>query len=512
MYEDLNPFAVFSPTYGTRKDVPSILLSKVFTPDNDKVVLIDGEIHRRKMRDYYFKNAGTPVQSPDTYPVLLAVNYIKESTDTQYFLIFTKAHIYHWNSSSEQFDLKWTNHNISVATIAFNDNGAAADTITDAGNGFLDAGFVAGDRITVTGDSENNGDYTIDTVVAGTITLISTDELTTEIAGDDVVIVANCDNWETVNYNDKVIATNNIDYVLVWNAIGNFAPLDYKYGIVAGYTGTLSTVDADSASGQKILSVAATADYTAGDVVIINKDGAKEEEGKIDTIQAGISITLLDNLTYTHTGADADEVEICSVCTKAKYVTEYERFLILGFPYIDSAWCPLGLLSSAYGDENNFVSSNSGYYQAGEGGKVTGFGELQGVKYVFKQNSRVQMWLTPTADVFNFRELKDSFGTKASHSIVNDDKGNLYYLATDGTIKKEGTGTISKAIQTEILDTVNASKLYLIRSAFIDDYKELMWAIPLDGSGQNNCVVIYKDGLWLLIKDVCISDFGVYYA
>ena len=56
MFEDLKPFAIFSPTGGTRKDVPSILLSQAFTPDNDKVVFIDKEIHRRKMRDYYFKN------------------------------------------------------------------------------------------------------------------------------------------------------------------------------------------------------------------------------------------------------------------------------------------------------------------------------------------------------------------------------------------------------------------------------------------------------------------------
>ena len=382
MFEDLKPFGIFSPVMGTKKDIPSILLSKVFTPDNDKVVLIDGEIHRRKMRDYYFKDGGTPVQAPDGHPILLMTNYIKESINTQYFLIFTKEHIYCWNPSTSAFDLKYT-------------------------------------------------------------------------------LTSDTDDWHIAFFNDQIIATPGNDYVLVWDGTGNFTPLNYQYGIIVGYTGTKTTVDDDSASGQKVLKVASTSDFSEGDVVIINKDGEREEKGKIDSISAGVSITLLDNLQYTHSGADADEVELCSVCTKAKYVSEYERFLLLGFPYIDGKWYPVGILSSAFGNENNFATSNSGYYQAGEGGKITGFGELQGVKYVFKENSRVRMWLVASADVFNFQELKDSFGTKASHSIINDDKGNLYYLASDGTIKMEGTGTISKAIQTEILNPVSYTHLTL---------------------------------------------------
>ena len=71
---------------------------------------------------------------------------------------------------------------ISAATIAFVDSGP--DTITDSGSGFVEAGFVAGDMIQVTNatQSANNIIYTIDSVVAGTITLITTDTVTTENA------------------------------------------------------------------------------------------------------------------------------------------------------------------------------------------------------------------------------------------------------------------------------------------------------------------------------------------
>ena len=73
--------------------------------------------------------------------------------------------------------------------IAFVDGGASADTITDTGNGFIDAGFVAGDQITVSGSTNNNGDYLIAFLTAGTLTLSDGDSLTNEGAGDLVTIL-----------------------------------------------------------------------------------------------------------------------------------------------------------------------------------------------------------------------------------------------------------------------------------------------------------------------------------
>ena len=71
-----------------------------------------------------------------------------------------------------------------ATTIAFAENTADADTITDSGNGFLIAGFQPGDQITVSSTSGvNDGTYTIGSVVAGTITLLARNDLTTETAG-----------------------------------------------------------------------------------------------------------------------------------------------------------------------------------------------------------------------------------------------------------------------------------------------------------------------------------------
>ena len=78
-----------------------------------------------------------------------------------------------------------------------------------------------------------------------------------------------------------------------------------------GTVGT--TVDANTASGQKVLNVAATTAFTAADRVVINYGGDREESAVIDTIQAGVSITLLTNLTYAHTAAQADTVSVAEV-------------------------------------------------------------------------------------------------------------------------------------------------------------------------------------------------------
>lgn len=79
---------------------------------------------------------------------------------------------------------------LRATTIAFNENTADADTITDSASGFLVAGFQPGDQITVSGSASNDGTYTIATVAAGTITLLARNDLATEAAGATVVLTA----------------------------------------------------------------------------------------------------------------------------------------------------------------------------------------------------------------------------------------------------------------------------------------------------------------------------------
>lgn len=96
-------------------------------------------------------------------------------------------------------------HTLVSTGIAFVDSDP--DTITDSGNEFVDAGFVAHQRITIAGSTSNDGAYTIASVTDGVITLISTDSLTAEAAGD-VVTVTTGGNFRY--YNEYVIQAPNI--------------------------------------------------------------------------------------------------------------------------------------------------------------------------------------------------------------------------------------------------------------------------------------------------------------
>ncbi len=63
-------------------------------------------------------------------------------------------------------------------------------TIIDSNNGFLDAGFTVGQKISVSGSDDNTGTWTIANVDAGTITLKTNEILVSEAAGPRIIIQA----------------------------------------------------------------------------------------------------------------------------------------------------------------------------------------------------------------------------------------------------------------------------------------------------------------------------------
>ncbi|MBA7588614.1 hypothetical protein ES708_30678 [subsurface metagenome] len=76
--------------------------------------------------------------------------------------------------------------------IAFVSGGGGEDTITQVAAKFLENNFVAGDVITVLGSADNDGDYAILSVIAGTIN-VATESLTAEVAGASVTISSSHD-------------------------------------------------------------------------------------------------------------------------------------------------------------------------------------------------------------------------------------------------------------------------------------------------------------------------------
>jgi len=70
-----------------------------------------------------------------------------------------------------------------------------------------------------------------------------------------------------------------------------------------------TTINGNSAAGQKVLHVASSSNFAQNDIVLIYKKdvGYKREIGVVDSVDTG-TITLKDNLVYTHLAADAEAV------------------------------------------------------------------------------------------------------------------------------------------------------------------------------------------------------------
>lgn len=81
-------------------------------------------------------------------------------------------------------------------------------------------------------------------------------------------------------------------------------------------------MDQESTTGQAVLYVARTIGFSVDDTIVINRDGDREEEKIILSIQADVSLTLTTNLTKTHTVAQADRVEKYSLVPKTEYNVE----------------------------------------------------------------------------------------------------------------------------------------------------------------------------------------------
>lgn len=112
-----------------------------------------------------------------------------------------------------------------------------------------------------------------------------------------------------------------------------------------------TTVDQDSTIPTKVLYVASTTGFTKGGIVMIAEGTQRQETRMIGSVQAGVSLTMTEDLEYTHTQAQADVVELqrgvhkvirveyASTGGKFKYIEDNELFLYetggLGIP---EAW------------------------------------------------------------------------------------------------------------------------------------------------------------------------------
>lgn len=94
---------------------------------------------------------------------------------------------------------------------------------------------------------------------------------------------------------------------------------DQLSGNYTGSSPSTTTINGDSNSGQKVVNVASTTIFNVGDRVTIGigSGDAGTDTGYVASIQAGTSITLVANLTHTHTSAHAATVTVANLYTQS---------------------------------------------------------------------------------------------------------------------------------------------------------------------------------------------------
>jgi hypothetical protein len=127
----------------------------------------------------------------------------------------------------------------SQTTIAFiaGTPGTVSAQITDSNGNFLNAGFAAGDTLTVSGSAANSRNFTIGSVTATTITLSLSDVVTTEAAGPSITLHNGSPTWASSRF--LTTGTRKITYLGIEYTYTGGENTDTLTGLTAFPTVTL---------------------------------------------------------------------------------------------------------------------------------------------------------------------------------------------------------------------------------------------------------------------------------
>lgn len=447
-------FAIFDDIQGLREDIPNIKLSKAFSPESENVLLRYGGVHRMRGR---LKELLEAAYTTGTISVESGRATVTGSSTAWYT---SATHYPAWGSDDCQSGRKITIADVEY-TIKSVDS-ATQITLSAVYAGSTDSGLsysigTANQKIQ-TPDGNPIIRYHTHLAANGTQYFLGRTKnhiylwSSSWSAWMDKTLsggLSDATLVETVSFNKKVLMTDGVNKVLVW----------------AEATPNSAFACLDGASG-------------------LDLDGGT-----------------------TH-------------LTVAKYLTVYEGYIHLGYtteggtvyPFRDR-WCSLG-------DETDWDESGTGdtgavdfYGQY----KLKGFGHYKArganLLVIFKERGPAKiMWLVESSDVFNSDDI-DSPGLLATHSVVNDKAGELYYMAADYTIRKlYFSESLSKGID-RTLRALCITYQDNIEAAFIDTFNQLWWSIPKDANSTgNDKIIAYQidEKIWQH-HSFPIRCFGDYY-
>ena len=257
---------------------------------------------------------------------------------------------------------------------------------------------------------------------------------------------SDCTLWDTVSLSGKTVSTNGVDFVQVWD--------ETTPATVFAAHDTVTGIDIDGAGGR---------------------------------------------------------------LTRARYLGAYEGNLVLGGLTEDGTLYPRRMRISTNGDITDFDVNGSGDTFRGdfeEGSDVIkGFGNytFAGARIfvVFKEESVYKLWLVESLSRYESKRAEGNVGLLASHSVVNDQDGNLYYLADDLTVRKFGFGVVSQA-KAVTLRGMNVTTVVDVEAVFMRPYNHIWWSIPGNAGSSTLDTVIALNldyNVWHQF-DFAIRSFG----
>jgi hypothetical protein len=320
---------------------------------------------------------------------------------------------------------------------------------------------------------------------------------------------ADVTQWDTVTYNDMVIATNNSDVVLYWDTTGYFMPLQNTTptditGATQANPCQITSTSHGLVTGDRVWITG-----VSGMTELNNRQYVITKVGDDTFTLNGVNSTAYTEYTENGTVEKFEGIKYDDThyLTKAKYVTTFENFLILGYTYENGYSYPQRIRWNAIGDETAWNSGDAGSAETEGGDFITGFHIYSGQLVIFKERSRILQRLVATSDVWVWDKMPGNIGCLSNHSIVEDTMGRLFWFASDMTFSEMQTGEISHAID-PIVKLIEPSSAHLVYGAYIDETGEIWWSIPYDNA-LNNKVITYKDGLWGEL-DIAAPAIGAY--
>ena len=184
--------------------------------------------------------------------------------------------------------------------------------------------------------------------------------------------------------------------------------------------------------------------------------------------------------------------------TKAKHITSFERYLILGYTTEDGTvypqkerWASLGTGGSSIDFDENGSGDAGAKEFTNTPGFLMGFARHGDDLVIAKQDSMYRSWLVTADTVFEWDEYTLKVGCISADSLVNDKAGRLYWIASDLTIREIMTPRpISTAVDITVKG-LNTSKAEYIQATYIDEYEEIWWAISSGDSDTNDTIVSF---------------------